>query len=382
MQAARNLPHSTKQKQLPPNGSGANPPGLVRSHRRSNAELTATFDRWLEAQNYSQHTRRAYGQVLRDFGAFLGAKSFTAVEHVDVRAFLAHLGARGCSPNTLASRLYALRSFYDFLGLGGVIASCPPRLLYTRKVSKRLPRCLTIEEVRRLIDAASTPRDRAIIELFYSTGCRLAEIVGIRLEDVDFAGSTIRVLGKGNKERIVLFGRPTAKALAKYLGDRRTGYLFEEDKPRQELRVTKAKPNKETPTLYWRASWKDYSNGSGRGEHWKWLGKVSEMSRAEAQAMLSKLIESAKLERPRDSRPLDSRAVYRVVRRTALRAGLGKVHPHMLRHSFATHLLDSCRDIRVVQELLGHSSVSTTAIYTHVSTTDLAATLKRCHPRG
>lgn len=285
----------------------------VRSHTRSNRKLAEQFQAWLVTRSYSANTQRAYTKLLREFADFTGAKSFTEVDHLDVRAFLAHLQARGCSPNTLARELYALRSFYDFLGLGGVMQFCPPRFIRTRKIPKRLPRFLSEEQVARLIQAAQSPRDRALLELLYATGCRVSEIVGIRLEDVDFGNRTIRVLGKGAKERMVLFGGAAQNALLEYLGDRRDGYLFE-----------------------------------------------------------------------KDGKPLSARGtIYRIVRSAALRAGLKQlVHPHMLRHSFATHLLNRGADIRCVQELLGHSSISTTQIYTHVSITNLAETLKRCHPRG
>ncbi len=323
----------------------------------------------------------AYNRLTQDFCEFLRSKSLAAVEHFDIRAFLAHLYRRGLSSSSLARQLSGLKTFFDFLNLYGVVSFIAPRFIRTRKVPKRLPRFLTEEQMTKLIEAARTPRDRALLELFYGTGCRLGEIVGIRVEDVEFTERSIRVLGKGNKERIVLFGRPAAKALAEYLGDRQTGYLFEEDKLRQALRVTKAQPNKQTPTLYWRASWNDYS--SGTGEHrWKWLGKVAELSRAEAQAKLRELLRSVNPVRPKGSRPLYSRTVYRVVRSTALRAGLGKVHPHMIRHSFATHLLNRGADLRCIQELLGHSSISSTQIYTWVSMPQLAETLKRCHPHG
>ncbi len=357
-------------------------PGLpVRSYARANRELAAKFDAWLEAQNYSPHTRMAYNRLTQDFCEFIRSKSLAAVEHFDIRAFLAHLYRRGLSSSSLARQLSGLKTFFDFLNLAGAVSFVAPRFIRTRKVPKRLPRFLTEEQTEKLIEAARSPRDRAVLELLYATGCRLGEIVGIKVEDVEFTKRSIRVLGKGSKERIVLFGRPAAKAVMEYLGARQTGHLFEEDKPRQELRVTKAKPNKETSTRYWRGSWHDYTNGTG--EHrWKWLGKVSDMSRAEAQAKLRELLRSADPVRPKGSRPLGHRTVYRMVRETAVRAGLGKVHPHMIRHSFATHLLNRGADIRYVQELLGHSSISTTQIYTHVSMTNLAETLKRCHPRG
>jgi site-specific recombinase XerD len=148
----------------------------------------------------------------------------------------------------------------------------------------------------------------------------LSEIRTLRCEDVDFTDRTIRVLGKGNKERIVPFGRMAEEALLAYLGDRREGFLFQNSRP--------------------------------------------------------------KLIRPKTALPLDSQTFYRIVRSAALKAGLTGVHPHRLRHSFATHLLNRGADLRCVQELLGHSSISTTQIYTHVATAELQRIHQKFHPRG
>ena len=349
----------------------------VRSYVRANRELAQKFDSWLTSQNYSPHTRLAYSKIVRDFCEFLGSKNLTEVQHFDIRAYLGHLSQRGLAPSSLAQNLHGLRTFFDFLNMGGAVNFVAPRFIRTRKVPKRLPRLLSEEQVRRLIEAARSPRDRAVLELFYATGCRVSEIAGIKIEHVDFAGHSIRVVGKGSKERIVLFGRPAAKALMEYLGGRRTGYLFEDDRPPQRGCLTTGKKRSE-----WRGVWRDYSNGEGERRE-KYLGSVSKkMSRAQAWAKLRKLLESANLVRPKGSRPMAHETIRRIVGSTALRAGLGSVHPHMLRHSFATHLLNRGADLRCVQELLGHSSLSTTAIYTHVSMTNLAETLKRCHPRG
>jgi site-specific recombinase XerC len=149
------------------------------------------------------------------------------------------------------------------------------------------------------------------------------------------------------------------------------------------LRVTKARSNKHWFSIWWRGFWREYPEGGGLGvQHWKWLGRVSEMTRREAQAKLLQLVGAANTDRPKIDRPLDHQTFFRIVRSSALRAGLKEVHPHTLRHSFATHLLNSDADLRCVQELLGHSSISTTQIYTHVAMTDLLVIHTRCHPRG
>jgi site-specific recombinase XerD len=355
----------------------------VRSYAKANLRLAEKFDTWLEARNRSVATRKQYGYALSRFLEFLGSKSVTEVRRLDVRAFLAHILHRELSPHSLAWHGHVLRSFFFFLNVAGVMSLSAPWLIHTRKVPQRLPRFLTEEQVRKLIEAARTPRDRAVLELLYATGCRVGEIVRMRVEDVDFTDRTIRVLGKGNTERIVLFGRPAAQALLEYLGARRAGYLFKPARSLQKLKLSKARPNKKTKTLYWRAFWRDYS--SWRGEpHWRWLGKASGTSREEAHAKLRKLLGPANLARPKVSHPLTWRTIARVVQDSARRAGLGKlrISTHWLRHSFATHMLNRGADLRVIQELLGHVSLSTTQIYTYVSTTNLVEMLKRCHPRG
>jgi site-specific recombinase XerD len=307
----------------------------------------------------------------------------TRVNHIDIREYLAHLRGRGLADSTLARQLNGLRTFFDFLHLGGVVSFVAPRFVKTRKRHRKLPRFLSVEEAQKLIEAAESARDRAILEIFYATGCRLAEVAGMRLEDVDFSARTIRVLGKGNKERIVLFGRMAREALLEYLGARRQGFLFEDQRPSQTLRVTKARASKHWSGVWWRGSWGEYPDGGGpRVQHWKWLGRVSEMTRKEAQAKLAELVGSANTDRPKINHPLDHQTLFRIVKRAARRAGLAGVHPHTLRHSFATHLLNRGADLRCVQELLGHSSIATTQIYWHVAMENLVEIHKKFHPRG
>jgi len=188
--------------------------------------LAARFDQWLQVQNYALSTRIAYGKIVASFLAFLRSQSALTTGPTDVRAFLAHLIGRGASPQKLAHTLWPMRSFFDFLYLGGLMNRNPARMVATRKLPKRLPRWLSEEEVARLIEAARTPRDRALVEMLYATGCRAAEVAGMRVGEINWRNRSIRVLGKGNKERVVFFGSKAALALRNYLQARTTGPVF------------------------------------------------------------------------------------------------------------------------------------------------------------
>jgi integrase len=163
------------------------------------------------------------------------------------------------------------------------------------------------------------------------------------------------------------------------LKGRTDGFLFRDERPPRDLHVYQAKPNKETPTLYWKGHWFD---GDPSVLHCKWLGKVSEMTREQALEKLAVVAGEDFDRRPKADKPLGSRHIYRVVKQAAAKAGLKDVWPHVLRHSFATHLLNGGADLRSVQEMLGHVSISTTQIYTHVSTVNMIDVHKKFHPRG
>lgn len=356
----------------------------VRSYAHDNRALAAKFAQWLEIQNYSVNTRRAYNSLLRDFCRFIRSRSLTEIKRLDIREYLGHLHRRGLASASLDQKLHGLRTFFGFLRLGGLVETAPTRFISLRKRKRKLAHPFSVEEISKLIEAEKSPRNRAILETFYGTGCRLAEVVGMRCEDVEFSDpGSIRVTGKGDKQRIVLFGRPAKQALLAYLGNRREGYLFQDNRNPQQLRVTKAKPNKHTSTLWWRGCWREYTVGRGPGvPHWKWLGSASAMTRKQARAKLLQLVSEVNIIRPKLDRPLNGRTLGRIVQRAALRVGLKGVHPHSLRHSFATHLLNDRADLRSIQELLGHSSVSTTQIYTHVALDSLIETHKKFHPRS
>ena len=281
------------------------------------------FLRYLEVEkNASPHTLRSYRADLVDFEAHLAAQSETP-ETADVRAvrgWLAALHRRGLDPTSVARKLAAVRSFYRLLVRRGVVERNPAREVRGPRPARKLAGFLPIDETDALVGAralagAARERDVAILEMLYATGLRVSELAGLDLESVDRDARTVRVLGKGRKERIVPYGVAAARALEAYLGRRatRSGPVF-----------TRAR--------------------GGR---------------------------------------LGVRSIRAVVGRAAAAAGVTRrVTPHTLRHTFATHLLDAGADLRVIQELLGHSRLSTTQRYTHVGADQLMKVYDAAHPRS
>jgi integrase/recombinase XerC len=343
----------------------------ARSFREKNRELAAAFDRWLIARGRSESTQRNYKAEVQDFLDFIGSDDVTQVDHLAVREFLHHLTTRGLSPASLDRALYSIRSFFDFLGLAGAVRFCAPRLVGNRKNPKRLPRFLSESEVEKLIATADTPRNLALVEVAYATGMRVSELVNTRIEDINFEARTIFVRqGKGNKDRYVLFGSKAAAAMKDYLAAcPHETYLFENPAKRGHL---------------WRrgGSWFGLYYADGVQRTLK-IGRVSEFPTEEpARLKLDGLLAKIPDYQPKPARPLTTRAVRSTLAGLSKRAGLRRVNPHALRHSFATHLLNRGADLRCVQELLGHASVSTTAIYTHVAIEDLSRVHAKFHPRG
>jgi integrase/recombinase XerC len=288
----------------------------------------AAFVRHLERErNASPHTRRAYEKDLEQFlvharGQLGREPAPRDVDHLLIRSFLARLHERGLKKVSAARKLAALRTFFRFLCREGVLDKNPARVLASPRVERRIPVHLEEDEVAAFLDVPgeglAPSRARAILELFYATGIRCGELVGLDLEDVDRPARMVRVLGKGRKERVVPFGQAAAKAL--------DGYLRE----RQRLQ-----------------------------------------SRSEAVFV-----------NQRGGRLTDRYIRYVVAARVTAVAGARRISPHALRHSFATHLLERGADLRSIQELLGHASLSTTQRYTHVNARHILDVYQKTHPRA
>lgn len=286
---------------------------LCRSSRARRATLLSLYRRELLGRGLASSTREQNVRAVSDFLLFLGERRVGRVSRRLIRAYLAALFKRGGSAKLVRRRVYVLRSFFGFLRLAELVGSDPMELIEAPRCPRSLPRFLSEAEMTRLLDVPLSVEGRAVLETLYATGCRVGELIGMRIEDVNFSDRTIRVRGKGSKERLVLFGGKAAASLRLYLGNRQRGVLF----------LT------------------------------------------------------------RRGRPLTRKAVSRVLQQAAEWADLGDwhPHPHMIRHSFATHLLARGVDLRYLQELLGHENVSTTALYTHVDVSYLLSILHRYHPR-
>jgi len=315
----------------------------------------------IDERHFSQYTSKCYGVDLRQFIAFtndeqgiefdaehetaawkrakdsrtdvVGAvapKSLTALvlacDVEPIRAFLAHLADCDYSTATLARKIATLRSFHKWLERSGAISRNPMTVIRTPRQSRRLPKAITVQDVERLLAApeASTLlgcRDRAMLETLYSTGIRVSELVGIDMQDVDEAGQALIVRGKGRKERIVPLGTHALRAMSEWISMRRR---HGHDLPGAEPLFINRHGNR-----------------------------------------------------------ISTRSVRRKVSKYLDRTGLDPdISPHTLRHSFATHLLDNGADLRAVQELLGHRSLSTTQVYTHLTTQRMREAYDEAHPRA
>src|SRR5271154_5630972 len=296
-------------------------------------------------RHFSDYTVKSYGADLIQFGQFLAGEIGSAAqtqsmdrglsedekqlkcETLTIREFLAYLYGQNYTKSTAARKLATLRSFYKFLIRRGQVSVNPLSTIRTPKQEKRLPKCLDLEQVQKLMDAPGdadllSARDKAMLEVLYSSGIRVSELVELEMGDIDLQEGVLRVRGKGRKDRLTPIGSQAIKAVQRYF----------------ELRTQEPKCN---------------------GPH-------------QARVFLNKHGET-----------LSTRSVRRKLDKYLVTAGLDPgISPHTLRHSFATHLLNNGADLRSVQELLGHQSLSTTQIYTHLTTSRMKQVYDQAHPRA
>jgi integrase/recombinase XerC len=333
------------------------------------------FRKWLAVQDYTMSTQEKYVRVVRALNSFLKRKTLRDVTPMDISDFLTRNLPLTWTDDHVNQQLGALRSFFDFLYLGGVVDSVAPRFLRARKRVAKLPRIITQVQIRKMIAATDNARDRALLEMLYATGCRVGEISRIRIEDVDFKRRTVRVRAK-RKERIAYFGVPAKKAVRDYLGTRKTGYLFQDIIAEQHGYITHNH-------VVWTGCWRDFRPGKNFGKkNQKYLGTANGTTHAEAKAKFANFLKGIGLtQRPKPDRPLTRSTLAKVVQESGRRVGL-LASPHVLRHSFATHLLEQGADIRAIQELLGHTYLTSTQIYTRISNKVVAQVFQRFHPRS
>lgn len=284
----------------------------------------------ISERNYSEHTVKAYTTDLSELNGFLKEKGIlndgadiSCVDEVSIRAYIGWLYGKKNSKKSISRKLASIRTFFEFLVREGAVRKNAAKLVPTPKGEKKLPAFLTVDEAFKLIETAVTKgvlglRDRAMLELLYSSGIRVSELVGINLSNVNLATSLVKVLGKGNKERIVPLGSKAQEAIRQFM------------EKRHELHPKG-----------------DFLFVNSRGGR------------------------------------LTSRSVGRIVKKYSIISGIPKnVSPHVLRHTFATHLLGSGADLRAIQEMLGHSNLSTTQRYTHTSIEKIMEIYDKTHPRA
>jgi site-specific recombinase XerD len=338
----------------------------------TNELLARKFGEWLVAMRFSRGVYQAYAKVAFLFCNFLKGRPVQTATHFDVRLFLIEVMKQNLSADGYNKHLYGLRRFFDFLYMGGVVDSVVPRFVLGRYFKRIPPRVLGETQISALIRSAKSLRDEAMIELLYATGCRVGELVRIRVEDVDFARRAIRVTGKGGG-RTVFFGNHAASKLRLYLKRRTYGPLFLSEHHRQRGCVGwngKA----------WCGYFIDYGHGKARARHTAVYIGVN-LTREQAWREFKKMVPDSRLHCPFKQVAITTRVVRKAIRVAAWEAGIGRVTCHMIRHSYATHLLRHGADIRHIQELLGHASLLTTQIYTRVAPAELNGVYRRCHPR-
>ena len=283
-------------------------------------DLDRYLDHLAHERHYSAHTLAAYRRDLTTFRDFLGGKPWSVLTSHQVRGYIARLHNAAYAPRSIQRALSSIRAFLGYLGKHGVIDANPAANVRAPKTRRRLPGTLDIDQTAQLLnfqpENVLEERDKAMLELFYGSGLRLSELVGLDVRDLDLEAGFVRVLGKGGKARQVPVGSQAVAALQRYLGDR----SLDPDAP----------------------------------------------------VFIS-----------RRGRRLSQRTVQQRLKRVStLQLGTDAIHPHMLRHSFATHLLESSGDLRAIQELLGHNDISTTQIYTHLDFQHLATVYDAAHPRA
>jgi site-specific recombinase XerD len=345
------------------------------STREFNADLVSRFARWLRVLEYTENTNRFYLASVVALCQFLNDTPVTEVTHLDIRDFLASIAQRGVKQATVWRAMCALRCFFDFLNMGGLMNWSPPRFVRLPRLKRAVPRVLTERQIRLLLSGARNLHERTMLEVLYGTGARAGEVRSMRVEDVDLVARRIRVLGKCGY-RYILFPRAISDYLRRYIGKRRSGYLFVARSLSRRLHLFRSANGA------WRSYFYKYDPALKRSQRVFWYVPMKEgLTYDQALRRLKRAIPNSIRDLSIGQKPLGCVTVRWVVMTVGLRVGL-HVNPQLLRHTFATHLLDHGADIRMIQKMLGHVSVRTTQNYTHVSMNQVQKVLDKCHPRN
>lgn len=348
---------------------------LQKSYAEVNRRLIDRYYDWMVAQNFAKETKVYYFKVLRLYCDFLGSKSIAGVSHLDIRRFITRASEEGVTHDQIYKRLGILRVFYDFLKLGGVVSYVAPRFVRLRVPTWKLPPVFSEKEAERLIAAADTLRERALIEVFYGTGCRGREVRNLKIEDLNFVEKTARVIGKYEKARDVLLTDGAIDALRTYIGIREGGYVFQPWWVEQNPRVSSVRGR-------WYGTWRDYRNSRRYKENTIYLGRADQMSRANAERNFEAELRKINRDQPVFNRPLSEVSMSKAIRVVGLRAGLRNVCPQMLRRAFATHLYNNGVRPEIIQSLMGHVFFGTTANYVRIGASKIEKDFREAHPRG
>jgi len=356
--------------------------------RKGLAALIEDFLVFGQQRGYSAHTLKSYREAIADFLDFFKGADLCTIKPMDIRQWIHWLMTQGKKRNTISARLYAIRAFFDRAVLFDIIQSNPARLIKIHAYNRPLPKFLSEEEVRRFLEAPENLRDRAILEALYATGCRQGEVVGMKIEDISWSDRTVRVIGKGDKQRLVPLGRIAIAVLREYIKKRTKGPVFlskEEHHGTQHGGLALQKRWRPTWFVYWRETVNGKRKLRGRTIGTTDQFPTRELAKQEANKFLAAkdgvLGRHVFAHQSTSGRGITGRDIGRIVGNAAKKAGLGHVHPHMLRHTFATHLLEHGADLLTIRDLLGHSSIMTTQIYASVTKGHMERTLQRCHPR-
>lgn len=362
----------------------------MRSFAKANHELALSFERYLIARgNPGPTTRRAYLGTVNRLVASLGPEHIVNVERYKIRELFTSWCESGISANSRRLHVCALRSFFKFIRLTGLTKHDPMILISAPKTPTRLPRVLTPAEVEALIAATKDdPFQEAVVELLYSTGVRVSELCKLRLEDIHWnadAPHAIRVIrGKGAKDRIVLFGSRAAKAIRKLQTWRpsKNGFLLES--PGYDG-VTVDRTHKRWMGTFVMDEWRNACLQTRDGRIRIEIGSFSDIpTREAALERFQQIISRIPGARPpaRDAGPYTTQNIRLTLRAIAFRAGVKGVHPHALRRAFASHMLQGGGNLRAIQDLLGHTNVSTTQKYTTLTADQLTEIHRKFHPHG